>query len=195
MTEQTQAEASTGAASATDGERKLEARPIQQPPEPDYDFLDAARLRLFWDGTGRLRATVEGDRSFLDVNVVRCFPQSIPDRFWALTDRSGRVIGVVTDPMNLDETSRTAAIAALARHYFLPVITAIRSLKEEFGAVYFEVETDRGPRAFVAKGVREGIQESEDGEVALADINESRYVIPDWRLLDAKSQKLLNRIL
>jgi len=176
-------------------QEKPEIKPITHPPEPDYDFLDPARLRLFTDKSGRLRATVEEDRSFLDVNVVRVFPQSIPSGYWALTGPDGRVIGVIAEPEKLEKSSLEAARQALQRHYFLPVITEICSLKEEFGAVYFEVETDRGPRSFVAKGVRDGIVETETGELILVDVDENRYRIPDWHRLSARSRRHLERII
>ena len=52
-------------------------------------------MKLFRDGSGRTRATMADEKSFLDVRVMRCFPQSIPDRFWAVAYSDNRVIGVV----------------------------------------------------------------------------------------------------
>lgn len=172
----------------------FEIKAVEPPPEPDYDILEPAKLSLFRDKTGKVRATVAEDRSFLDVRVVRCFPQTNPDRFWALTDRQSRVIGIVQDPDRLDNVSRNAAEDALRHQYFLPVITAVYALKEEFGAIYFDVDTDRGRRSFVAKGVRDAVEERDDGEIVLVDVDENRYVIPDWTRLDPRSRKHIERI-
>jgi len=176
-------------------EAKSEIKPIEQPPEPEYDFLDPAKLRLVRAPSGRTRATVDGDRSFLDVKIVRCFPQTIPDEFWAVAHQDNRIIGVIEDPRALDDDSRGVAVRGLEQEYFMPVITSIRSLKEEFGAVYFEVETDRGPRTFVSKAVRDSVDETDKGEVILVDVDENRYCIPDWQRLDARSVRYLERII
>ena len=58
-------------------------------PEPDYDFLDPRHVRLFSDDSGRMRMTVEGDRSYLDVKAVRAFPMSLPDQYAGLLDAGG----------------------------------------------------------------------------------------------------------
>ena len=129
------------------------------------------------------------------MKVVRCFPQTEPDLWWALLHRDNRVIGVIPEPEKLDDESRTTAIKCLEGVYFLPQITAVHSLKEEFGAIYFEVDTDRGPRSFVSKGVREALEEIGDGDIILTDVHENRYAIPDPVRLDAKSRRLLERIL
>ncbi|MHC4479946.1 MAG: DUF1854 domain-containing protein [Planctomycetota bacterium] len=166
------------------------------PKEPYYDSWDPSALCLFRDGSGRLRLTIEGDRSFLEVKVVRLFPFSDPERYFALLDARGRdkVIGLVREPEELSEESLEAARQALRRHYFLPTITHIHGMTEEFGAVYCEVETDRGARRFVAKGLRDGIEHLSDGELILPDIDGNRYRVADWRELDAKSRKLLERV-
>jgi len=173
----------------------MEARLDKPAPEPQYDVLDPARLRLFLDPSGRFRATVRDDRSFLDVNVVRCFPQSQPDRYWAITDESDRVIGVIADPTKLDRDSYETATKALARHYLQPIITAVHSIREEYGAVYFDVETDHGRRSFVAKGVRDSVEVGEDGEITVVDVDENCYRIPDWERLDYRSRQHLERLI
>jgi hypothetical protein len=164
--------------------------------EPYYESWDSGRLRLFQDGSGRRRLTVEGDCSYLDVKVVRVFPLSDPDNYIALLDAKGRdkVIGLVKDPGELDPDSRQVAEAALQRHYFVPTITRIRSMTEEFGAIYCDVETDRGPRQFVGRGLRDAIEHVGDGELMIPDVEGNRYRVADWRRLDTRSRRLLERV-
>ncbi len=175
-----------------------EAKPFQRDRrEPDFELLDPARLRLFVDGSGWLRLTLHGDRTYLGVKVVRAFPHSDPDRYLGFLDArdKDKVIGLVVDPGQLDDASRRIADAALAGHYLIPTITRIHSMKEEFGAFYFDVETDRGRRKFVAKGVRDGVEEVREDEVLIPDVDGNRYRIRDWDALDAKSRAFLERIL
>ncbi|HDS74109.1 MAG TPA: DUF1854 domain-containing protein [Firmicutes bacterium] len=177
---------------STTGE--FEIKPIELPPEPDYEIFDTKRIRLFTDESGKCRLTVEADRSYPDVNVLRCFPHSMPNDYWAITDRTNRVVGIIRDPSALDSMSYETAQRMLSIQYFLPVVTAVYSIQEEFGAFYFDIETNLGRRTFVAKGVRDSVDEHEDGEIIITDVDENRYVIRDWASFDAKSRKHLSRI-
>ncbi len=165
--------------------------------EPAYDFLDARRIKLRLDGRGHLRLTIDGDRSYLDIKVVKAFPHSEPLGYFGLLDaRAGdKVIGIVVDPAEMDSTSEQAVEGALQHHYFIPTITRVTSLKEEFGAVYMEAETDRGPRHFVARGIRDGIEDLGDGSLLLPDVDGNRYRIVDWRRRGPKSRRLLERVI
>ena len=164
--------------------------------EPYYDSVELHRLRLFRDATGRLRLSVEGDRSFLEVKVVCAFPLSQPDGYLGFLDgrRRDMVICIVEDPGRLDAASRQEALAALHRHYFVPLITRVHGLKEEFGATYFDVDTDRGRRQFVCRGVRDGLEELADGDVIIPDVDGNRFRVRDWEHLDARSRRLLERV-
>jgi hypothetical protein len=165
--------------------------------EPDYQTLDPSRLRLVEDESGCVRLVVEADRTYLEVKAVRTFPLSDPDVYVGFLDARcrDRVIGMVPDPRELDPESRRILGRLLHAHYFIPTILTVVKLTEEFGAVYFDVETDRGPRHFVAKGVRDAIEELGDGELLIPDADGNRYRIADWRRLDARSRRLLERVI
>ena len=164
--------------------------------EPDFELLDPQRIRLFRDGSGRMRLTIEGERSYLDVKAVRAFPLSEPWRYIGFLDAKGKdkAIGLVVDIDNLDAESKRTMADALDRHYFTPTIMSIRSLKEEFGAVYCDVETDRGRRRFMSRGIRDAMEELEGGELLIPDVGGNRYRIADWRRLDVRSRRLLESV-
>jgi len=174
-------------------EPQSETKPVMD-REPDFVFLDPKKLKLFKDNSGRLRLTLERDRSYPEVKVVRAFPLSDPDHYLGLLNAKDRVIGLVADPGELDEDSRKAAADAVGGHYFVPVVRRIRSLREEFGAIYFDVDTDRGRREFVAKGIRDEMEDLGEGELLIPDVDGNRYRIADWRRLDGKSRRLLERV-
>jgi len=162
--------------------------------EPHFEFLDPATLRLFRDDSGRLRLTIRGDRSYLEVKVVRAFPLFDPDHCLGLLDGNDRVIGIVLDPEKLDEGSKKLADDSLRRHYFTPIIHRIRRMKQEFGAVYCDVDTDHGKRHFVCKGLRDALEDLGDGELILSDVDGNRYRVVDWPALDARSRRFLERV-
>ncbi len=159
--------------------------------EPHYEWLDGARLRLFRDDSGRLRLLIEGDRCYLDVKVACAFPHSLPGRHVGFLDGREKVIGLVEDAGGLGEESRRWLERELERRYFLPLILRIHSLKEEFGAVYWEVETDRGPRHFVVQGMRDLVETLGDGTLIISDVDGNRYRIAEWERLDQRSRRML----
>jgi hypothetical protein len=162
--------------------------------EPLYARLDPARMRLFRDGSGRLRLTIDGDRSFLEVKVVRTFPLSDPDHYLGLLDGKDHVIGLVVEPTEFDEPTRRTIEEELRRRYFIPTITRVHEAREEFGSVYCDVETDHGRRQFVAQALRDTQEKLGDGRLLLADVDGNRYIINDWQSLDSRSRRLLERL-
>ena len=162
--------------------------------EPDYEFLDPKKLCLFRDDSGRVMLTVEGDRSYPEVKVVRAFPLSDSEHYIGFLDKKDRVIGLVIDIKEFEPGPGKIVVEELDRRYFTPDIERIYSLKEEFGVIYCDVETNYGRRQFVAKGIRDSMEEMGDGELLLADVDGNRYRIADWRQMDVRSRTLLERI-
>jgi hypothetical protein len=167
----------------------------QRGPLPPLPQLDPARLRLFRTGDHRVRATIEADRSYLRVSVVRAFPLSDPHHFIGLCDGAQKAFGVVVDPRELDHESRQIVEDELRRRYLLPVITRIISLKREFGMSLWDVETDRGRSEFTMTGGHDNIAELTPTRLVLTDSESNRYEIPDLRSLDAASRALLETII
>src|SRR5689334_22350471 len=97
------------------------------------------------------RLTVDGDRSRQGISVSRAFPISDPDHYIGLLDSEGHDLGMIKEPSELDEESRTVVFEELDLRYFVPVIQQVQKVKEEFGSVYWTVDTSRGPREFVVR--------------------------------------------
>jgi len=160
--------------------------------EPEYDApLDTRRTRLFRDETGCLRMEIEGDRTYLDVKLAYAFPLTDPEHFIGALDGRDRSIGLFTSLEGLDPESRKLAQQALETRYFIPDIVRIFDLREEVGVVYFDVETNRGARSFVVRGLRDAIEVLDDARILIADIDGNRYNIPNWQRMDARSRRLI----
>jgi hypothetical protein len=128
--------------------------------------------------------------SYSDVSVHRMFPLSRPESLIALCDKFGNEIGVVMDPSHLDEESREALYQELDMAYFIPKITQIHEIKEEYGVVRWRVDTDRGPRQFEVRS-RHDIRSMGQGRFIVRDMDGNRYDVPDMNTLDAASRGLL----
>lgn len=163
--------------------------------EPHYEGIDPGRLRVFEDGSGRLRLTVRGERCYVDVKVAHAFPFSVPDRYVGFLDSKDKLIATVPDLADLDAESRQAVQAHLRDRYFAPTIRRVLDAREEYGAVYCEVDTNHGPREFVARGIRDSLRRLANGQMLLTDVDGNRYRVPSWEKLDEQSRRLLERII
>lgn len=124
---------------------------------------------------------------------------------WArpLTDRDGAVgfltakdeeAGFVRSLDDLDEPSRAAARAALARRYLLLRILSVRQAAAHFGARVFEVETPHGVRRFALKDPNRNVVATPRGLV-LSDVAGNRYEVSALDALDPASRRRLAAIL
>lgn len=166
-----------------------------QDPMPErYELriLSPGDVRLFREG-GVTRLTIENDRSYRFVEVYRAFPVSDPKRWIAFLDGAGKDIGLIEDPEQLDETSRRIVAEEIELRYFVPVVCSVLSVREEFGTVYWQVQTDRGETQVIARNLRDNLLELPQGRVLVTDINGSRFQFPDLSRLDPVSADIIIR--
>jgi hypothetical protein len=148
---------------------------------------------------GDSRGEVPGVRHFPRVVLRLCFPVSADSVYLSVRDASTEEqeeIGIIEDWMSLAPADREAVAAELGLHYFVPRITRVLRVKEEFGFLYWTVETDKGPKEFIMRNsVVHYAREVGPEHWLLIDVNQARYEIPKVSALDAHSQKLVKRFL
>lgn len=160
----------------------------------ELEYLDVRRLHFAKRGDA-LMLTVEDDRSYLKVRAVRAFPLSELSEFVGLTDAiAGKEIGMLRHLRDLDPTARSLVQQEIDKRYFIPKIRKIIEAKKEFGAVYWDVDTDRGNRQFILRGVRDSIHEIEAGRYLINDVDGNRFEVPQLGDLDTRSQTIWDRI-
>ena len=172
----------------------------QPPPEQiEYHpirYLDPNQIELVkYDGS--LRLIVAGQETHDRVLAYACFPISNPRRFISLrvgvTALEQREVGMIRDLGQLKPEHHKLLEEALAMRYFVHEITEIHRIREEFGYLYWEVETDKGRREFpVHRWDQNRVREftGPDGEVGwtIIDADKNRYEIPDISALDSASR-------
>ena len=160
-------------------------------------FLDAKTLRLFrtHPEDAIVRLTVEGDRSWREVRVARAFPFSDPDRYIGLRDGDDKDIGILTTLDGLDRDSRRIVEEELERRYFTPTIQKVLSVSEAFGVVTWEVETDRGPRRFLVRNLRDSTFPLGPNRLMMTDTDGNRYEFPDVRAVGSKAFTILSKVI
>lgn len=174
---------------------------VEHSPAPaPVSLLEAARLVLllpskltFFKQGAVLRLTIEDDRSYLRVAVLRAFPLSEPNRYFSVRDGAGNEVGLIADPEELTPESRALVDADLQRRYLVPVVTLIRSAKERFGTVDWTMETDRGVCKFTTRNLRENVQRPSPERLIINDVDGNRYDIRNIDSLPRESQELLFR--
>jgi hypothetical protein len=155
-------------------------------------ILDPQEVRLFQAG-GVLRMTLGDQRSYLRVRVARAFPLSDPHHYYGLLDGAGKDIGVIVNPADLDTESRTLAEDALEKHYFVPVVKEVLSVKEDYGSIVWEVDTDRGRKTYIVRSMRDNLADLSATRVLITDVDGNRFEIPDITRLGAYAQSLVLR--
>jgi len=144
-------------------------------------LLDVKRLRFFKHGA-TLRLTVEGDRSYLKVGILRAFPLSEPSRFLSVRDDANKEAGLIVDPAELSVENRKRVEEDLERRYLVPAVKRIVAAKERFGTVDWTMETDRGVCRFTTRNLREDIGEQRNLAAEMpAKVNELRARLHAWR--------------
>lgn len=154
----------------------------------------ATNYQLFFEPKERLRLTLENDRSYLDVRPAWAAPISQPGRFLALLDKKGEEIALIPDPKALSAASRAVLERALRVRYLTATVQQVLEARQEYGATYWSVDTDRGPRDFVTQNLQENAVWFSDNHLLLLDVDGNRFELPDISVLDAQSQTLLRAI-
>ncbi len=157
--------------------------------------VDAAQIRLFREPPWTLRLSIDGDRSYLKVKVVRAAPLSYPDRYISFLDDKDEEICMVDNLEDLDPGTRAIIGEELERRYLTSIIENIDSLRSEFGTSYWEVQTNRGQREFVVQNVAENAQWLGDRRLLLVDVDGNRFEIPDLDMLDKRSLNFVEQVL
>ena len=161
----------------------------------EVTYLDPDKARFFVDAFEDLNLDLAGDQTYSRVRVKRAFPLTRDDCFIVVQDRKGKEIGSLARLDALDRDSRQAVEDELERAYFTPRIQRIDKVTTANRVPRWEVETDRGPRAFEIYSSRRDVRLLGDGRILVQDADGNRYEIPDYRRLDPASQALVEEML
>lgn len=119
------------------------------------------------------------------------FPIHKTDGYITLLDEEGAERALIRNLSDLDDISRAAVEAGLADYYLVPRILKIVHAAEKYGTLRWTVETDRGVRSFDIRNQNQDIRVYPDGSVRVRDADDNRYLIEDYRALDAHSRSFM----
>lgn len=157
-------------------------------------MLSSDEIELRPETMGTLKLVVKKDgatKEYSGVEVKLAFPMTGGSKMVSFREPGGKEIGLLKDADALDHESSQALQQALGLAYFVPVITKIHSIIEEFGVTRWKVETDRGPRTFDV-ATRQDVRPLGQGRYLIRDVDGNRYEIRDTEALDPASRSLLD---
>jgi hypothetical protein len=143
----------------------------------------------------QLRMTVPNEQTYLRVKPAWAAPLSRPNQYLALLDGKDKEITLVVDPRTLKPKSWEAVQQELRQRYLTAVVTSIDNARQEYGATYWNVQSDRGPREFITQNLQETALWLSDDHLLLLDVDGSRFEIPSVSALDVRSRHLIESIL
>ncbi|HOL66936.1 MAG TPA: DUF1854 domain-containing protein [bacterium] len=174
--------------SVSNGENLLQARRLT--PE---------NTRIFRGTFNLLHVTVKDEGLYRAVFAVQAFPVSSPKRFiflyyYDLKDRQTE-IGMIENLDIFPPETKALVLEALAKHYFAYEIKAIHDIRWEFGVLFFNVETDKGPKKFYMRWLHHRAEDYGEKGKILLDVFDDRYIIPDVSALSPMEKDLFTRFI
>jgi ATP-binding cassette, subfamily B, bacterial len=159
-------------------------------------WLTPEETRLQRGERDTLQAAV-GEALYDGLFAVRALPATCPDQFISLRyaddDGQEHEVGLLRDLADWPADDRALLEQALARRYFVRVITAIDSIESKYGLLTFQVQTDRGPVRFTMRHSHSQAQEYGENGKLLLDVDDNRYLVPDVDALPRRQHLLFRR--
>jgi ATP-binding cassette subfamily B protein len=176
-------------------ESDAEPRDIATAPfAPRWLTPDETRLHL---GEYDTLQAVIGAALYDGLFAVRALPATCPNEFISLryADSEGQEheVGLVRDLADWPAAERTLLEQALARRYFVRLITDIERIELKHGLLTFQVQTDRGPVEFIMRNSHGQAQDHGESGKLLIDVDDNRYLIPDVEALPRRQHLLFRR--
>ncbi len=161
-------------------------------------YLAPAEIVFHQNDLGQLCARMSDGTEYTDVLVYCTRPISDPERYISIrvgaTATEQREIGLIRKLDALAPGQRRLLKEALGRRYFIHIISKIHSLREEFGYLYWDVETDKGRRQFpTARWDQSKCVHAGNGCHIITDVDGNRYEIPNLDALDLDSRSRFRR--
>ncbi len=146
------------------------------------------------DAFGRLVLTATDGVRHIGIVPVRAFPLSAPDAGVSLVGSDGKEVMWIDRLDDVPPTARALLAQDLAVRDFAPTLLQLCTVSSFGVPSTWTVSTDRGATSFVLKA-EEDIRRLEGGALLIASAHGVQFRIPDVKMLDRASRKLLERFL
>lgn len=148
----------------------------------------------FYETKGGFVGLRHGDKDYGHVNIIRTFPFSALWEYLSVREIDGKQeeIGIIDNLKKFDNSVFELIAKQLEVRYFMPKISKILSIKEEYGHAYWTVLTDKGKCSFATAAGSSGAVTKNGDRVIIKDSDENRFEIEDVTKLTTKEFKKLD---
>lgn len=162
----------------------------------DINYLSPEKCEFYKTEGGLLGMRLAGD-DLGRIALLRMFPLRNPEKFISVRRENreradSRVeYGVIEDLSAFSGEQRSLIDEELKRRYFVPEITKVTNVKEEYGHTYWSTETTAGERNFTVFDMNSNLLNMGGGRVMIIDVDGNRYIFPDVSKIGEKALRLV----
>jgi len=137
------------------------------------------------------------DKEYSRVGVYLTFPLTCPEEFLSIRecDEKAKEIGLIEKLTDLPNDQQEMIREQIRLRYFMPAITKVLDIKDEYGYAYWHVTTDFGSLRFTTQMSGNAVISLSDSRLLVTDIDGNRYEIPDFYKLSVTERKKLDLFL
>ena len=143
---------------------------------------------------GGFVALKTNDKEYARVGIYLTFPLTNPEEFISIreADEKAKEIGLIEKLSDLDADQQEMIREQIRLRYFMPVITKVLDVKDEYGYAYWNVTTNFGTCRFTTQMSGDAVISLSDSRLLVTDIDGNRYEIPDFYQLTVAERKKLD---
>jgi len=149
---------------------------------------------VFTRTAGGFLSLKTGEKEYSRIGVYLTFPLTNPDEFISIreADEKAKEIGIIEKLSELAADQQEMIREQIKLRYFMPVITKILDIKDEYGYAYWHVMTNFGACRFTTQMSGDAVISLSDSRLLVTDIDSNRYEIPDFYQLHVMERKKLD---
>lgn len=135
-----------------------------------------------------------GDKEYARVGVYLTFPLTNPEEYISIreADEKAKEIGLIEKLSQFSQDQQEMLKEQIKLRYFMPVITKVLDVKDEYGYAYWNVTTTFGACRFTTQMSGDAVIHLSDSRLLVTDIDGNRYEIPDFYQLSVMERKKLD---
>lgn len=135
-----------------------------------------------------------GEKEYSRVGVYLTFPLTMPEEYISIreADEKAKEIGIIEKLSQLDKEQQDMIREQIKLRYFMPTITKVLDIKDEYGYAYWNVTTTFGACRFTTRMSGDAVILLGESRLMVTDIDGNRYEIPDFYQLSLTERKKLD---
>lgn len=130
------------------------------------------------------------------VTAVRVLPFQYEEKYLSVRQqnyKNGEIheIGIIRDLAEFPSFMKKIIREDLERRYFMPKVTEVEDVKDEYGHTLWKVKTDCGKREFAVHDMGVNLKHLGSNKVILTDLSGNRYFFDDITKMGEKTMKVV----